>query len=116
MEELNSWPDIPFDESMIRRGVIIHCPEEDTIAELFDTLKSIGVRWAGHETMDTTYWGQSREDTCYRIRSDKCMYVGDTVCYQNGRYNDYIKCTFYGTESEPEISDTSFEGIICRGG
>lgn len=108
------WPDTPFKESMLESGVIIHCPNEDLVGELFEILRDHGVQWYGGESMNDTYWDDS--DVCYRIMKRGIMRRGDVYCYSDYEYRDYIKCTFYGVEPDFEISDAGFEAIISVGG
>ena len=114
---VEQWPDTPFEESMIKSGVIIHCPDKDLVYDLFEILKRNGIRWYGGMTsMDDTCWNYDRENTCYRVLENKEMKRGNVYCYQGGEYRGYIKCTFYGVEPDFEISDAEFEAIISAGG
>lgn len=110
MAEDRIWPETPFEESMIGSGVIIHCPDKDLAEELFDILRDNGVNWWAGESMDDTLW--NGEYACYHIMASRYMKRGDVYYYNGSEYNNYIKCTFYGTEPDIEISDASFEGII----
>lgn len=114
---MGRWPDTSFDESMLESGVIIHCPDQDLVKELFEVLQKNGVRWYGGESMTKTFWDIDQKDTCYRVMKNKEMKRGNVFCYQDSEYRDYIKCTFYGTEPDVEIPDDGFEAIIsARGG
>lgn len=99
---------------MLSHGnVIIHCPDEDLAGELFDILEDHGIRWYGGDDMKITHWGTNEEETCYRVTSDGKLMFGYTHLYEDGEYNGYVKCQFYGIESaDDEISDSDFEAII----
>lgn len=105
----------PFDVSMLDKGVIIHCPDQDLVEDLFNVFKSHGIKWLGSEPMSITNWSRSGEDTCYRVTKDHSLKYGNTSCYSDPCYDNYIKCTFYGTEPDLEISDANFEAIISAG-
>lgn len=117
---MDIWPDTPFEEIMLDSGssVIIHCPDEELVVELFGILKANGVSWAGSwDTMDITHWEKEYEDTCYRVMPEKKMRHGTVYCYQSEEYNDCIKCTFYGTDTEDiDINEDEFLALLGAGG
>lgn len=83
----------PFDESMLaaQPGVAIYCPEDHHAEELFEVLRRNGLaeHWGSGIQWDRVY--------CVSGKSLKCcgkLYV-ETV----SSYRDYIRCTFFGTES-----------------
>lgn len=112
------WPDTPFDELMLGQDVIIHCPDKELVEELFDMFRNNGVYWMTMTSMDRTYWGENGAKTCYRVRKDRGMNYGDTTCYLNGDYENYIKCTFYGIDTKvaDDISDDGFLALLGIGG
>lgn len=111
-----NWPDTPLETSMLFQGIIVHCPDEDLVGELFSFLEENGITWYGNETMTETHWYENREETCYRIEPRGTIKYGNRECYSNTSYRNYIKCTFYGVDPDFEISDAGFEAIISAGG
>lgn len=93
--------EIPFDIAMLEHGnVIIRCLTEDIADELFRVLSDNGVHWHGDETMSETHWTVRREDTGYRITSQRTMKYGSIERYsEDSKYDDCIKCTFYGIDT-----------------
>lgn len=108
--------DAPFSPSMLggEHEVIIHCPESEAAEELMDVLSENGVKWVTGERPNSSgnCWNEYKESTLYYISSRKLMSYGHIG---TGRHYG-IKCTFYGTESDIEISDADFEAIILAGG
>lgn len=112
--------EIPFDIAMLERGnVIIRCLTEEMADELFRVLLDNGVRWYGNETMGETHWTARREDTGYRITSQRTMKYGSVEHYsEDSEYDDCIKCTFYGTDT-PDFevaSDKELQDVLGIGG
>lgn len=110
--------DTAFNISMLTEAeVIIHCPNKDLVGELMDLLAEHGVRWRGFGEVpneDNSSWGDNKEETCYWVEDNKLSYAEKEYAekYSDGEFRNHIKCTFYGTEPDIEISDASFEGII----
>ncbi len=91
--------DTPFDESMlsIKRGVVIHCPEESLAWELFEIFKrnGVGSNWVDIEW--NTNWKKYREETAYFVRGKDLLYGPKEHAEINGySYTTYAKCTFFG--------------------
>jgi len=115
--DLSDSFDAPFSPSMLdgRHEVIIHCPESEAAEELMDVLGENGVKWVTGERPVSykSYWSEYKYDMCYHISFSKHMSYGrvsgNTGCRSG------IKCTFYGSEPDIEISDTDFEAIILAG-
>ena len=111
------WPETPFDESMFGQDIIIHCPEEWLVGELFDIFLKNGVQWMTGAPMDKTYWRDSGTETCYRVRKDRNMNYGNITCYSDRDYDGYMKCTFYGADTEDyEINEEGFLALFEAGG
>lgn len=100
----------PFEESMLCKPLVIHCPDKFLADELMEILDRNGIMW-GDGDSPTAYsmWGHYREETCYWVVSQeltcgsKC-YVGE----DDDEDDDYIKCTFYSEiESNFEPADNS---------
>lgn len=87
------WPDTPFKESMLKSNpVIVHCPEEALVSELFSIFVENGVWWRGGDSMSKTFWDVYRETTCYRVtRGHKLSYA--ETCDYDDYPSEYIKCT-----------------------
>lgn len=111
------WPDIAFEESMIDHGVIIHCPDKRLTEELFDIFRKYKLRWFCNVSLDVTFWEEAGAKTCYRVSPDRLLNYGPTRVYTDRTYRDYIKCTFYGTETEDfDISEDEFLALLEAGG
>lgn len=95
----------PFNPSMIedRRGVIIHCPDENLATDLFDILIHYGVGWAEKNPMSDTKWEAHKEKMCYRVTGYRVLHYGRIDIYMKGEFDDHIRCTFYG------IDDSDFD-------
>ena len=114
-----SWPDTPFEESMLvgGNGVIVHCPDRDLVEDLFEIFCNNGVGWIGLESLSTTYWDNDKNKTCYRITNDRKLRVGNIYIYDQPVYDGYIKCTFYGADTEDyEINEEGFMALFEAGG
>lgn len=112
-----TWPDTPFDESMLDHGVIIHCPDRALVDDLFTILRENGVRWIGENDMTQTLWEKNGNTMCYRVSESRKMWYGSIATYSIWEYNDYMKCTFYGTETEEsDIDEEKFLSLFKPGG
>lgn len=109
-----------FNISMLcKQNVIVSCPDEDLVGELMNLLAGQGVKWYGlRETpsKSSSKWEDYGKDTCYWIEDGRLTYANMEYAVKNAReFSDHIKCTFYGTEPDIEISETDFEAIISAG-
>lgn len=90
--------DTQFETSMLSQGVVIHCPNEEAVAELAGLLLKHGVL---AEKL-VRLWKDYREETCYRISSGKYVTYSSKYHYEDAAarlYNDYTYCTYYGTNT-----------------
>lgn len=98
---------------MLEHGnVIIRCLTEEMADELFRVLADNGIYWHGNETMSETHWITRREDTGYRITSQRTIKYGSIEYYsEDSVYDDCIKCTFFGLDT-PDF-DTATDDELC---
>ncbi len=92
----------PFDPSMFDKDVLIFCPDEELAPVLMELLSTYGVMWDMSERLvnnGRNFWDDKKEKTCYRISNKHMGYSHKDYYEREGRYRNYIKCTFYG---EPE--------------
>ena len=111
---INSWPETPFEESMLGNDdIIIHCPNEDLARELFDIFINNGIEWGGSTPLTRTYWKEYGEDTCYRVEINRKIRYCSIYFYSGDEYDDHIRCTFYGGQlnSDP-IDETEWMSIL----
>ena len=95
--------------------IIISCPSEELVEELMELLAEGGAKWSIDEipSVHNSRWMSER--TCYWIRNGKLSHGTKGYAEDHAdEYRDFIKCTFYGSDSE--ISDADFEAIISAGG
>lgn len=108
--------EVPFDESMLDKSLIIHCPDKSLATELMELLEKNGVAWVdGQKPTSSSKWERHRETTCYWVES-KCLLYEDQDWAEKhpNDYANYIKCTFYGKD-EPTFepaNDSEMRGFL----
>ncbi len=99
--------DTPFEESMLGKRVIIHCPEGSDAGELMRILERNGVEWQGTREKPTacTEWTIYRKQTCYWVASGILSFgsLRNATEYAGGTYLPYIKCTFHAGCELPDF-------------
>lgn len=110
----------PFDITMLDGDIVVFCPNKELVPELLELFDEHGVKWgSGANTCSKAayLWNFYKESTCYRVHN-KSMGYGDKEFYESERrFRQYIKCTFYGTDSaDSDVGDDEFMTILGIGG
>lgn len=106
----------PFDESMLDKSLIIHCPDESLATELMELLEKNGVLWVdGQEPTGGSKWHRNREATCYWVEPRGMSYENmDWAETHQDEYANHIKCTFYGKDEQifEPANDSEMQGFL----
>lgn len=97
--------DIPFDPSMLREDVIVHCPDKELVYELMRIFDEHRIHWKNDCTCSSAanLWNNKAENTCYRIHNGQMNY-DSKYFYEEQRFQSYIKCTFYGEQPDFDVA------------
>lgn len=107
--------DVAFDESMLDKNIIIHCPDKSLASELMEILERNGIKWGFSESPTShSWWVDYMEETCYWVESKSLAY-GDIRTAMDDEYISYFKCTFFGTESQNFETATNDELMAFLG-
>lgn len=87
-------------------GKVVHCDTEEKAKALLKLAKSFGYKWeSGSDLEKINYWGNHKENTCYR-------FIESFVLYSPKRYYRELGCTIVEFELEKETTkenDTKFK-------
>lgn len=89
---------IPLDEDMLDsyKLIIIPCESEALADELMEIFQQHGVVWAdGTVPTEDSHWETNREETCYFVKRKRLLF-GNINLAGSDRYENYVKCVFYG--------------------
>lgn len=106
--------DTPFEESMLGlpQGVVVHCPDESLVEELFEIFKrnGVGTNWVN---MERTQWDRYREETVYFIRGENLLYGPKFHAEERSMgYWRYKKCTFFDADT-PDFEIATDDELIA---
>lgn len=111
------WDD-PFDTFMLEgeNAVVVNCPDEDSEREFAAILGALGISYPDGVNIFSVQdvWESYREGFCYFIEG-RVARRGPKAHADYDQYRHYKKCTFYGADSDIEISDAGFDAIISAG-